>query len=223
MINGAFRENVKYDDISKVIYKNFYIYRKGDLGLIHPCIVSLWNNFNKNYHIRGKGVKSFNAEHSTWGFPVYTHKKEEDIPVLLFRGNLLNCGSYYSGRKREYFIVPLRKNEFIEIEGTSLGEIREWLKEEYKKRNIEILSYPLGISPERALEKTIENQWKELTMFNPNKTKICDIPIEFSRREIGNDEVESENRFIREIAKLKEYRRIVDPDKRVGSMISSVI
>ncbi len=84
MIKGAFRENIKYDDISKRIYKNFYIYRQGDLGLIHSCIVSFWSNFNKNYYVRGRGVKSFNAEHSTWGFPIYNYKKEEDTPRLIF-------------------------------------------------------------------------------------------------------------------------------------------
>ncbi len=121
----------------------------------------------------------------------------------------MNCGSYYYGRKREYFIVPLRKNEFTEIEGASLGEVREWLKEEYKKRNIRVSSYPSGISPEKALEKTIENQWKELTMFNPNRTKIYDIPIEFSRREISDDEVESDNRLMKKIEKFKECKVIV--------------
>lgn len=110
--------------------------------------------------------------------------------------------------KRKYLIIPLNKNEFTEINGTSLGEVRKELLDLYKRQGMKVSCYPIGMGcPEKALEKTIEEQWKKLALFNPNKNLICEIPIETSERNIPPERIERLEKFGKILDEFEQLRR----------------
>ncbi len=206
MINGPVRKSLG-TAISGGFMTQAYRYRTGDFGLIHPLITDFWKDFHTNYS--GKIRTSFLATNmGALDLGVYIHEKE-DIPVLLYNGNLLNCGSSeFMQKKKEYFIASLRKNEFVEVKGKGFEEVKKELFRLYEENEIRVFSYPADAeSPEKALEKTIKEQWGKLSLFNPDKNLIHEIPIEVSRRIIPQERIKREEQLKRDLTELEKWRR----------------
>lgn len=202
VISGAMRKRIREMMFGKLIAES-YIYRAGDLGLTHPSIVDFWKNFHNNFKDRAMSLFHYNGSHGH-----YVHEKD-DIPVLLYKGGLSTGGRYFNEfHKRDYFIVPLKEREFKVLGGRSLGEVKKEIKELYEQEGMKVFCYPIGLgSPEKALEKTIEEQWKKLALFHPNKNLILDIPIEVSERDISKERIEMLEQLGKNLRELEEWRR----------------
>jgi len=192
VISGATRERIGEMMFGGLIAEP-YTYRTGDLGLIHPSIVGFWKNFNKNFYGKGGSCIPY------LGGSFYTHEKD-DIPVLLYRGNLSDGGSYFNEFHRDYFIVPLKENEFRILRGEILGEVREEIKNLHKQ-----MSFSVHATQER-IEREIQEQWKRLTLFHPGNPKIYEIPIESTRRNISLEEIKRQEQLGKTLRELEEWR-----------------
>lgn len=223
VITEAFRKEITSVDEKKLI-RDFYVYREGDLGLIHPAVIDFYLKLDKNMkNLTGykdkKGRRTYQPTPPT--FPEeracdaffdggYFHDKE-DIPLLLHGVNLPEMSII--SKRNEYFIVPLRNNELVEINGTSLADVKRGVKKIHKEHNVLRPTYVVINGKWRGydyvLDKLVEEQWNHLEAFDRlMKNKIHEIPIEITRREISDGEVKDNQKFFDSIEGLRRWREM---------------
>lgn len=155
----------------------YYDYRKGELGLIHPKITK------SKVHLYDK----------------------EDIPILIWRGYFPLGGSIPNQEgKRDYFLIALRKYEFTEIKGLTLAAVKKGIERYYK--NAKSLNHDEKISSalESIIEEYWRHLEAFDTLINKND--ISKLPVEFTQRKITQEEVEKERKFQKEIDALEGWR-----------------
>jgi len=167
-----------------------YNYRQGDLGMIDKKVMNYFKNFNKN--VSKYGMKTFSPD----GFLIGQFPLEKTIPTLLYKGNLESNWGYYLGEKRDYFIVPLAKDEFTKLRSTTLKDVKKEIKNLYKEMKLS----------SNSLNKAIEEQYGHLKVFDNLDLKIHNIPIETTVIEISQETVSNKKNLIEKLQKLDRWR-----------------
>lgn len=168
-----------------------YSYRKGDLGLIHPEIVEFYSDLSNNMQNEsGTGSKSYHAI-PTSGMLIEVFKyNQEDVPILMWKGNLSGDRSYapLQTNERDHFLVALKEGEYSKIEGNDLVAVKQGVNEIYSKYRINN-SQPSRNSGE--LEKATEEQWKMLEKADNfiRENGIDHIPLEMAQRHIEDSSI----------------------------------
>ena len=193
VITNAKRQSLWTDSFSYEVHLETKDYRRGDLGLLHPDILSFYSNLEENM----KKIKDTIGPFAGLGFsssvpqcrPVsgllmdFYKRKEGDIPVLIFDG-----GTYLGGPMMDgvgYFMAIFKQGEFEEIDAETLSSAKKSIIAAYKRNGIELSCSSNFMSKEQTLERAVEMQWRHLKAFDILfEGRIHEIPIEVSHLEI---------------------------------------
>ena len=178
VVTNAVRERIRET------VKESYNYRTGDLGLLHPLITKLFSNLERNLddYLEAKYGISEVKSGGYWprlilrsgeSYGLYIHDKE-DVPVLMFGGNLSRGCKDGLG----YFLITLKEDEFIRINGTSLIKVIEGVTEVYNLNGFE-----LSVS-EKKFRSAIYYLWKGLCRFSFSNNGIIELGLEYAPRRI---------------------------------------
>ncbi len=178
VITNAVRERVHE------VVKEFYNYRTGDLGLLHPLITKLFSNLERNLddYLKAKYGTSEVKSDGYWprlilksgeSYGLYIHDKE-DVPVLMFGGNLSRGCKDGLG----YFLITLKEDEFIRINGTSILKVIEGVTEVYNLNGFE-----LSVSEDK-FKDAIYYLWKGLCRFSFSNDRTIELELEYAPRRI---------------------------------------